>query len=74
MLDENCFVKFGVCAYTAQPQATNLWSRDAQIRKQFQGVSTHEPDIFTLPRDHNIAQQPMLQVKTIFSLYLIDFT
>lgn len=47
------------------PQATNLWSRDAQIRKQFQGVSTHEPDIFTLPRDHNIAQQPMLQVRAL---------
>ena len=63
-----------MCSHISHPQATNLWSRDAQIRKQFQGVSTHEPDIFTLPRDHNIAQQPMLQVKTIFSLYLIDFT
>lgn len=41
-------------------QATNLWTRDKQIRKQFEGVSTHEPDVFTLPRDHDVAQQPML--------------
>jgi hypothetical protein len=40
--------------------ATNLWSRDAQIRKQFEGVSTHQPDIFTLPRDHTVEQQAML--------------
>ena len=35
----------------------------AQIKKQFdQGAagSTHQPDVFTLPRDHDVAQQPML--------------
>ena len=41
-------------------KATNLWTRDAEIRKQFSGASTHDPDIFTLPRDHDIAQQSML--------------
>ena len=41
-------------------QATNVWTRDAQIRKQFAGVSVHEPDVFTLPKDHDIAAQPML--------------
>ena len=41
-------------------QATNMWTRDAQIRKQFTGVSVHEPDIFTLPKDHDVSAQPML--------------
>ena len=41
-------------------QATNVWTRDAQIRKQFAGVSVHEPDIFTLPKDHDVTAQPML--------------
>lgn len=40
--------------------ATNLWSRDAQIRKQFDDGSTHRPDVYTLPRDHDVAQQAML--------------
>ena len=43
--------------------ATNLWTRDAQIKKQFEQGSagtTHQPDVFTLPRDHDVAQQPML--------------
>jgi len=40
--------------------ATNMWTRDAQIRKQFEGASAHQPDIFTLPRDHDLAQQAML--------------
>ena len=40
--------------------ATNLWSRDVQIRKQFEGASTHQPDVFTLPRDHAVEQQSML--------------
>ena len=41
--------------------ATNLWSRDRQVRQQFEAPgSTHPPDVFTLPRDHDIAQQPML--------------
>ena len=41
--------------------ATNLWSRDRQIRQQFEAAgTTHQPDVFTLPRDHDVAQQPML--------------
>jgi hypothetical protein len=41
--------------------ATNLWTRDAQIKKQFDGISsTHQPDVYTLPRDHTVSQQPML--------------
>ena len=41
--------------------ATNLWTRDAQIKRQFEGAAgTHQPDVFTLPRDHDVAQQPML--------------
>jgi hypothetical protein len=41
--------------------ATNLWSRDRQIRQQFETPgATHTPDVFTLPRDHDVAQQPML--------------
>ena len=41
--------------------ATNLWTRDIQIRKQFEGVSqTHQPDVYTLPRDHTVEQQAML--------------
>ena len=41
--------------------ATNLWTRDAQIKRQFEGgTGTHQPDVFTLPRDHDVAQQPML--------------
>jgi hypothetical protein len=41
--------------------ATNLWSRDSHIKKQFSDVaSTHQPDVYTLPRDHTVMQQPML--------------
>jgi len=40
--------------------ATNLWTRDTQIRRQFEGPGTHQPDVFTLPRDHSVAQQSML--------------
>lgn len=33
-----------------------------QIRKQFEAApGTHQPDIFTLPRDHEVHQQPMLE-------------
>jgi len=52
----------GIPAF-APLNATNLWSRDAQIKKQFdQGAAgtTHQPDVYTLPRDHDVAQQPML--------------
>ena len=40
--------------------ATNFWSRDSQIKQQFERYSAHVPDVYTLPRDHDIDQQPML--------------
>ena len=41
--------------------ATNLATRDAQIQKQFADVVTHVPDVFTLPRDHDLAHQIVLK-------------
>lgn len=41
--------------------ASNLDTRDAQLRKQLQDVNTHVPDVFTLPRDHGIAPQVILK-------------
>lgn len=53
---------YGGMPLFAQLAATNLWSRDAQIRKQFETApGTHQPDVFTLPRDHDVHQQPMLE-------------
>ena len=53
---------YGGMPLFAQLAATNLWSRDAQIRKQFDTApGTHRPDVFTLPRDHDVHQQPMLE-------------
>lgn len=53
---------YGGMPLFAQLAATNLWSRDAQIRKQFETApGTHKPDVFTLPRDHEVHQQPMLE-------------
>jgi hypothetical protein len=53
---------YGGMPLFAQLAATNLWSRDAQIRKQFETApGTHQPDVFTLPRDHEVHQQPMLE-------------
>ena len=40
--------------------ATNLWTRDTQIRRQFEGQGPHQPDVYTLPRDHDVSQQAML--------------
>ena len=52
-------MQLGMASF-APVSATNMWTRDAQIRKQFEGASAHQPDIFTLPRDHDLAQQAML--------------
>ena len=53
---------YGGMPLFAQLAATNLWTRDAQIRKQFETApGTHQPDVFTLPRDHDVHQQPMLE-------------
>ena len=40
--------------------AANFWTRDTQIQRQFDRHSAHVPDVYTLPRDHDIAQQHML--------------
>ena len=40
--------------------ASNLDSRNTQIKKQFEDVNTHVPDIFTLPKDHDIVSQVVL--------------
>jgi len=53
---------YGGMPLVAQLAATNLWTRDAQIKKQFDTApGTHRPDVFTLPRDHEVHQQPMLE-------------
>ena len=53
---------YGGMPLFAQLAATNLWTRDAQIRKQFETApGTHQPDVFTLPRDHEVHQQHMLE-------------
>ena len=41
--------------------ASNLETRDAQLRKQLQDVNTHVPDVFTLPKDHGLIPQVHLQ-------------
>ena len=41
--------------------ASNLWQRDQAISRQFEGVGTHQPDVFTLPRDHGVVPQQRLQ-------------
>lgn len=43
-------------------EAHNVWQREQVIRRQFQeNPSTHYPEVFALPRDHTISQQPHLQ-------------
>jgi len=42
--------------------ATNLWQREYHIRRQFHSnPSNHHPEVYALPKDHDVAQQPMLQ-------------
>jgi hypothetical protein len=42
-------------------EAHNVWQREAVIRKQFQeNPSNHVPDVYALPRDHQVASQQML--------------
>ena len=38
----------------------NWFERDILIRKQIERPSTHRPQVYTLPRDHDLAQQVML--------------
>lgn len=42
-------------------EAHNVWQRESVIRRQFQeSPSTHVPDVYALPRDHQVASQQML--------------
>jgi hypothetical protein len=40
--------------------ARNWFERDAQLRRHMDRPSTHRPMVYTLPRDHDLAQQVML--------------
>ena len=40
--------------------ARNWFERDALLRKQMERPSTHRPMVYTLPRDHDLTQQVML--------------
>ena len=42
-------------------QAHNYFERDLLIRRQMDRPSTHRPQVYTLPRDHEVAEQVMLQ-------------
>jgi hypothetical protein len=42
-------------------EAHNYFERDLMIRRQMQRPSTHTPMVYTLPRDHDVAQQVMLE-------------
>lgn len=44
-----------------QLEAHNYFERDLMIRRQMQRPSTHTPMVYTLPRDHDVAQQVMLE-------------
>jgi hypothetical protein len=41
-------------------EARNWFERDTLIRRQIERPSTHRPQVYTLPRDHDIVQQTML--------------
>jgi hypothetical protein len=43
-----------------QLEAHNWFERDILIRKQIERPSTHRPQVYTLPRDHDLVQQVML--------------
>jgi len=43
-------------------QAHNVWQREHIMRRQFvENPSNHHPEVFALPRDHDIVQQTMLE-------------
>jgi hypothetical protein len=43
-----------------QLEAHNWFERDVLIRKLIERPSTHRPQVYTLPRDHDLVQQTML--------------
>ena len=42
-------------------EAHNYFERDMLIRRQLDRPSTHRPQVYTLPRDHDVSKQIMLQ-------------
>jgi hypothetical protein len=44
-----------------QLEAHNYFERDLMIRRQMDRPSTHRPMVYTLPRDHEVANQVMLE-------------
>lgn len=42
-------------------EAHNYFERDMLIRRQMDRPSTHRPQVYTLPRDHDVSPQVMLQ-------------
>jgi hypothetical protein len=42
-------------------QAHNYFERDLLIRRQMERPSTHRPQVYTLPRDHDVVPQVMLE-------------
>lgn len=54
--------------------AHNLWSRDTHVQQQFQkSFSAHNPEVYTLPRDHDVQTQPMLTPCEDLSFLLTKF-
>jgi hypothetical protein len=43
-------------------QAHNVWQREHVMRRQFiETPSNHHPEVYALPRDHDVVQQPHLE-------------
>ena len=62
-VSENHFDQPAMLADPLYPalQARNYFERDLAIRRQMDHPSTHRPQVYTLPRDHDVAEQVMLQ-------------
>ena len=62
-VSENHFSQPAMLADPLYPalQARNYFERDLTIRRQMDHPSTHHPQVYTLPRDHDVAEQVMLQ-------------
>ena len=50
---------FGRAVYPSL-HAHNWFERDMLIRRQLERPSTHIPQVYTMPRDHEVVSQPML--------------
>ena len=59
---ENHFAQPALGMSVYPPLAAHNWfERDLLIRRQIDRPSTHRPQVYTLPRDHELAEQIMLQ-------------